>query len=481
MLSAIEATQEVENNKDLELVIQVVQSGTVLRYWLLDLLAVLSFSLINMQLNWGIRLLQTCIVFMVLSFTAAEDVLTTLPHGSNIDDFISPVPKPRQWFSTGQVGQKFEVIVPELKQTQFHAINDQGRYTYGYAIPDQVHTESRSGDGTVRGSYSYFDPSGKENQVHYVADASGFRVAANNLPQKPAEPVRDTPEVEAAKEEHFKAWRGIADFHQAQAGRVAGERVEDQFMGKTAEEDDIEMVADETESTGFLSAAVEADPIETKPIDLDSVFDYKNQAVIINSPSSSSEIDEFYEGDILLDAEPIRLLAQLYSKHSENAETPEVIPRPQGFRPKNLLATNNNFDLFQRSYKDTVEVVNPEYVDLRAFLLTNRFRNQPEPIDKTGNEKIPEKFATTLYNQYFDLPLNNPLALTRYQWFRIPLSLRTVALGLPSIDGQHDAQVSPFQKTQIMQDQLNYRYPIQPYPYFYHSPVPTPVYPSFPH
>ena len=50
--------------------------------------------------------------------------------------------------------------------------------------------------------------------MHYRADASGFRVVANNIAQvEPAQPVAYSPEEEAEREQHFKTWRAIADSH----------------------------------------------------------------------------------------------------------------------------------------------------------------------------------------------------------------------------------------------------------------------------
>ena len=60
---------------------------------------------------------------------------------------------------------QFAVAIPSLQQTHYQAMHDSGRYSYGYAYPDQVHVESRSDDGTVSGSYYYTDPDGKQNQV----------------------------------------------------------------------------------------------------------------------------------------------------------------------------------------------------------------------------------------------------------------------------------------------------------------------------
>ncbi|KAF7407196.1 hypothetical protein HZH66_001733 [Vespula vulgaris] len=52
-----------------------------------------------------------------------------------------------------------------------------------YTGDSSAKTESRSLDGTTRGAYSYIDPNGILQQVHYVADHNGFRVLATNLPE----------------------------------------------------------------------------------------------------------------------------------------------------------------------------------------------------------------------------------------------------------------------------------------------------------
>lgn len=57
------------------------------------------------------------------------------------------------------------MAIPELKQTQFQSFDSAGRYSFGYAYPEQVHMESRSEDGLVSGSYYYRDPNGQTNQV----------------------------------------------------------------------------------------------------------------------------------------------------------------------------------------------------------------------------------------------------------------------------------------------------------------------------
>lgn len=64
-----------------------------------------------------------------------------------------------------------------------HTQDSLGQYDYTYAGDTSAKTESRSIDGTTRGAYSYIDANGLLQQVHYIADHNGFRVAATNLPE----------------------------------------------------------------------------------------------------------------------------------------------------------------------------------------------------------------------------------------------------------------------------------------------------------
>lgn len=61
---------------------------------------------------------------------------------------------------------QFAIRIPELEQTHYQSLDaGQGRYSFGYAFPDQMREESRSADGQVSGSYFYRDPNGNANQV----------------------------------------------------------------------------------------------------------------------------------------------------------------------------------------------------------------------------------------------------------------------------------------------------------------------------
>ncbi|ROT85155.1 hypothetical protein C7M84_020984 [Penaeus vannamei] len=75
-------------------------------------------------------------------------------------------------------------------QSQYHAQDEIGQYSFGYAGGPSSRAESRDAFGVVRGSYNYVDSEGKVQTQHYVADALGFRVSGTNLPVAPTPPSR---------------------------------------------------------------------------------------------------------------------------------------------------------------------------------------------------------------------------------------------------------------------------------------------------
>ncbi|XP_034237978.1 cuticle protein 19.8-like [Thrips palmi] len=116
--------------------------------------------------------------------------------------------------------------------SQYHAQDELGQYSYGYAGGPSSKAETRTADGVTRGSFSYVDSHGLLQSRSYVSDpVNGFRVAASDLPVGPApvaaaapvavaspvlaaapvhvaavpNPVADTVEVAAAKAQHYAA------------------------------------------------------------------------------------------------------------------------------------------------------------------------------------------------------------------------------------------------------------------------------------
>jgi len=77
-------------------------------------------------------------------------------------------------------------VAPLATQSQYHAQDELGQYSYGYNNINSAKTETKTADGITRGAYSYVDGNGIVQSTNYVADALGFRVAATNLPVGPA-------------------------------------------------------------------------------------------------------------------------------------------------------------------------------------------------------------------------------------------------------------------------------------------------------
>jgi len=91
--------------------------------------------------------------------------------------------------SAGLIQAQYGLAVGAQAQ-QYHAQDELGQYSYGYAGGPSSKAESRTLDGVVRGGYNYIDGAGLVQSVNYVADpVNGFRVAATNLPVGPVAPA----------------------------------------------------------------------------------------------------------------------------------------------------------------------------------------------------------------------------------------------------------------------------------------------------
>ncbi|XP_066143715.1 cuticle protein 19.8-like isoform X2 [Euwallacea fornicatus] len=105
------------------------------------------------------------------------------------------------------------------QSSQYHSQDSLGQYAYGYANDLSAKNEIRSVDGQTVGSYSYVDPEGKLQSVHYKSDAlNGFRASATNLPIAPQaapiavpQPIQDTPEVIEARNRHLETLKLATD------------------------------------------------------------------------------------------------------------------------------------------------------------------------------------------------------------------------------------------------------------------------------
>merc|ERR1719427_2268775 len=69
--------------------------------------------------------------------------------------------------------------------SQFHAQDEMGNLNYGYSNVNSAKEEVGNTYTGVNGGYSYVDAADALQQVTYVADAAGFRVADSRLPVAP--------------------------------------------------------------------------------------------------------------------------------------------------------------------------------------------------------------------------------------------------------------------------------------------------------
>ena len=116
--------------------------------------------------------------------------------------------------------------------SQYHAQDELGQASFGYAHPGQAASNFRDALGNQIGSWAYIDPNGNEVRVSYVADSNGFRVLSNALPVGPqpltstipavVQPVVDTPEVAEARRAHLAA---VADAKARNAAAAAVESI----------------------------------------------------------------------------------------------------------------------------------------------------------------------------------------------------------------------------------------------------------------
>lgn len=74
-------------------------------------------------------------------------------------------------------------------KSQYHSQNELGEATYGHREPTQAHDAVQDAQGNKAGSFSYVAPDGRLLTTEYIADAAGYRVASNALPNAPNAPA----------------------------------------------------------------------------------------------------------------------------------------------------------------------------------------------------------------------------------------------------------------------------------------------------
>lgn len=88
--------------------------------------------------------------------------------------------------ASGQVYAPGLAIPAAAPSHQFHAQDEFGQFSFGYAGGPSAKTEARNAYGVTTGSYQYVDANGLLQTVNYIADdVNGFRVQGTNLPVGP--------------------------------------------------------------------------------------------------------------------------------------------------------------------------------------------------------------------------------------------------------------------------------------------------------
>ncbi|XP_018016664.1 uncharacterized protein LOC108673360 [Hyalella azteca] len=99
-------------------------------------------------------------------------------------------------------------------------------YNWGYQFPGRTHSESKSYDGTVQGSYAFVDANGEVQQASYQASpGDGFTVNQNVVPE--AGVVNLVSPVEAVKSKTYSAFDGenVLQFRQNLFSKLADEEI----------------------------------------------------------------------------------------------------------------------------------------------------------------------------------------------------------------------------------------------------------------
>ena len=162
----------------------------------------------------------------------------------------------------------YAAAVPASVSSQYHAQDELGSYSYGYADGLSTKHETKNAYGATAGQYSYVDANGQLQTVSYTADdVNGFQVQATNLPVAPVAdlaapvhalagpaPVDDTAEVKAAKAEHQRLYDEAA----AAAAAAPDARKKRSLVAPLPVQDAPEVVAAKAEHARLYAAAAAA-------------------------------------------------------------------------------------------------------------------------------------------------------------------------------------------------------------------------------
>lgn len=307
----------------------------------------------------------------------------------------------------------------QVDVSQFHTQDGAGRAVFGYSTADQVRVEARSGDGRVRGSYSYRDPTGKVVKVNYWDDGDGFHVAGNSLPSESdvPEPVTETPEVAAARLQHESLHAQAL-----QSALLAGNGEETDQTRVEGPSGDLPPVYDEdgTELRRYPA------PQHASLYDPSHVHDVERDAVIISNPDL--EPDSFND---------IQLFRSRVGAAASSAGTPSAAAsaRARGYHPRQR---QQQVDAHGRARRQT------QHDD------EQQEQQQPPPQQKADGFYYSFRYPAPVL---VGVPPPPQAGTTGVDTGRTPadeqplsLSQRAVYFGAIPVAAVHDAQVAPGQR-----------------------------------
>ena len=212
---------------------------------------------------------------------------------------------------------------PASFASKYHAQDELGQASFGFAYPGHAASNYRDAFGNQVGSYAYINAEGKEVQVAYTADHRGFRVLSNDLPVAPVdeskapvfdgkapEPVQDTPEVAAAKAEHFrlKEEAAAAAASAPEVAPVAEEKpavadvpVADVPVAETPVVEAAPVADAPVEAAPVADAPVEAAPVEAAPVEAAPVADAPVEAAPV-ADAPAAEVTSVFDAPVEVEA-----------------------------------------------------------------------------------------------------------------------------------------------------------------------------------
>lgn len=383
-------------------------------------------------------------------------------------------------------------VVDVQEATQFHSQDGRGQFLFGYSIPDQARIESRTSDGTVRGSYSYLDPVGRAITVQYIADKSGYHAASNEVPVSapgvtpvvtrgqnselqyyaasaptivPASvlgnlpaPIADTPEVAAAREAHLRLHQAALEAHaaavaEAEAKEAAGEGAQKVPAKEGTKVDFEEDVGEEVE--------VEEDEGETNS---GAIRDESDEGVVIESEAMLDNAAgaglSLYEDDHELTYEKDRYPKLQYTALPETYDPARVhdeennaviVTNPEFASEGDIVSTRTQV-AGEEEKKPVESQATGEQAGKGAFFYSFRhavpvFINVPQDQQ---HQIVPNPFLGVLGAPGVVRASPNS---NQKPTQTLSLSERASLLGAIPVAAVHDAQVSPFQRGSIKDHQ----------------------------